>query len=210
MMASPAAADLRGPARVIDGDSLRVAGESIRISGIDAVELRQSCGGPHGDWACGVWAREVMVALIGSAPVNCSGDERDRYGRLVAHCRVAAADLGAAMVERGAATAYRRYSMEYVALETQARAQGLGLWRRAGDGVTPPAAYRAALRSAPAADQTAPAGCAIKGNISANGRIYHLPGQRDYARTVISAARHERWFCTEDEAQSAGWRRAAR
>src|SRR5262249_18346337 len=52
-------------------------------------------------------------------------------------------------------------------------------------------------------------GCNIKGNISAAGeRIYHIPGQRYYSATHINTRRGERWFCTEEEARTAGWRRA--
>lgn len=51
-------------------------------------------------------------------------------------------------------------------------------------------------------------GCAIKGNISENGRIYHLPGQRYYAMTAINPLAGERWFCSEEEARAAGWRKA--
>jgi hypothetical protein len=51
-------------------------------------------------------------------------------------------------------------------------------------------------------------GCDIKGNINSKGeRIYHPPGGRSYANTVIDPARGERWFCSEAEAQAAGWRR---
>jgi hypothetical protein len=52
--------------------------------------------------------------------------------------------------------------------------------------------------------------CTIKGNISiATGeRIYHMPGQRYYDETVISPRYGERWFCSEAEAQAAGWRKA--
>lgn len=52
--------------------------------------------------------------------------------------------------------------------------------------------------------------CNIKGNISINTgeRIYHVPGQKYYRETVISAHHGERWFCSEGEALSAGWRRS--
>lgn len=51
--------------------------------------------------------------------------------------------------------------------------------------------------------------CRIKGNISWGGeRIYHVPGQEYYAETRIDLGRGERWFCSEDEARQAGWRRA--
>jgi hypothetical protein len=53
--------------------------------------------------------------------------------------------------------------------------------------------------------------CNIKGNISSGGeRIYHVPGQKYYGGTSISARRGERWFCSEAEAREAGWRRARR
>lgn len=54
--------------------------------------------------------------------------------------------------------------------------------------------------------------CAIKGNISytTGEKIYHLPGMRFYDDTVIDTSAGERWFCTEAEAVSAGWRRSKR
>jgi hypothetical protein len=54
-------------------------------------------------------------------------------------------------------------------------------------------------------------GCVIKGNISSSGeRIYHMPFHQHYGRTRIDERKGERWFCNEDEAQAAGWRRALR
>jgi hypothetical protein len=51
--------------------------------------------------------------------------------------------------------------------------------------------------------------CNIKGNVSTQGeRIYHLPGQKYYDDTRISASHGERWFCSEEEARAAGWRRS--
>lgn len=51
--------------------------------------------------------------------------------------------------------------------------------------------------------------CNIKGNVSTQGeRIYHVPGQRYYDDTRISASHGERWFCSEAEARAAGWRRS--
>jgi hypothetical protein len=54
--------------------------------------------------------------------------------------------------------------------------------------------------------------CVIKGNISIGSgeRIYHVPGQQDYQSTIIRPEYGERWFCSEGEAQAAGWRRAGR
>lgn len=54
--------------------------------------------------------------------------------------------------------------------------------------------------------------CNIKGNISidSQARIFHVPGQRDYENTIIRAEYGERWFCSEQEARAAGWRKASR
>ena len=49
-------------------------------------------------------------------------------------------------------------------------------------------------------------GCRIKGNISQNGRIYHVPGNLSYEQTKIDESKGERRFCTEAEAREAGWR----
>ncbi|WP_244494657.1 succinoglycan biosynthesis protein exoi [Ensifer sp. Root127] len=55
-------------------------------------------------------------------------------------------------------------------------------------------------------------GCTIKGNVSINTgeRIYHVPGQTFYSKTVINSRYGERWFCSEAEARAAGWRKARR
>ncbi len=41
-------------------------------------------------------------------------------------------------------------------------------------------------------------------------RLYHVPGGQYYKRTKITSSKGERWFCSEAEAQAAGWRRSKR
>jgi len=69
-----------------------------------------------------------------------------------------------------------------------------------------------AVGSCPAGCVQPAAGCVIKGNISfrTGERIYHLPGQQYYEKTVIRPEQGERWFCTEGEAQANGWRKSKR
>lgn len=191
--------------RVVDGDTFELQGQKIRLFGIDAPEGAQSCDRKGQDWACGAWSARVLADALAQGAVACTEQDRDRYGRSVAICTVAGRDLGRMMVEAGAATAYRRYSQRYVAAEERARAAGLGIW--AGR-MQAPEAFR---HPEPAATAPAPAsGCVIKGNIGASGRIYHMPGQRDYEATRISRSRGEAWFCTEAEARAAGFRPARR
>ena len=200
-----------GAVRMIDADTIDVGGPAhVRLLGIDAAEADQTCrdasGAAH---ACGEMATAQAKALYEGRVAACDVRARDRFGRALATCRVADQDIGADLVRRGLAQAFRD-DRTYAEDEKEARLLGRGLWRYE---MLSPAAWRDARRATPAAEeQVRPAvgGCAIKGNVSEGGRIYHLPGMRDYDRTTIREDRGERWFCTEREAQGAGWRRARR
>jgi hypothetical protein len=68
------------------------------------------------------------------------------------------------------------------------------------------------LDGCPRGCETPPPDCTIKGNLSyrTGERIYHLPGQQYYGKTVIDPGSGERWFCTEAEARANGWRKSKR
>lgn len=118
-----------GRARVIDGDSLRIGEREIRLFGIDAPESRQTCTRPDGSrWRCGRAAAALLEELTAAGMVACRGREEDRYGRLVATCTAGDVDLGAELVRRGYALAYRQHSSRYVDEESEAKAAGRGVW----------------------------------------------------------------------------------
>jgi endonuclease YncB( thermonuclease family) len=198
-----------GRALVLDGDSISIGGVRIRIYGIDAPEGAQRCRRPGGvPWSCGAAATEAMRSLTQGRPLRCEGRGLDDYGRLLAVCRADGVDIGAELVRRGLAWAFVRYSNVYVSEEAQARAARRGVF--AADN-QPPWEFRASRwqgAHATAASDRARA-CPIKGNINRRGeRIYHMPWQSSYARTLINERRGERWFCTVLEAEQAGWRAA--
>ena len=70
-----------------------------------------------------------MVRIIGGRAVSCTQRDVDRYGRIVAVCRAGAIDLNSWMVGEGWAVAYRRFSMDFVRDESDAKAAQKGLWR---------------------------------------------------------------------------------
>lgn len=199
--------DIAGKIRVIDGDTMDVAGTRLRLHGIDAPEAGQTCDTEQGQsWACGAWVSREVRGLYQGRTARCRAVDTDRYGRVVARCEVDGQDMGAALVANGLAFAYRRYAMDYDLIEKQAAAADRGLWAMR---VQNPATYRAQGRAAP--QQRVAGDCSIKGNISSGGdRIYHRPGQEHYDRTRINTAQGERWFCSGAEAEAAGWRAARR
>jgi len=122
-------ADVIGEATVIDGDTLQVAGEKVRLHGIDAPESRQSCTVAGVGYDCGQSAKRTLTGATAGKVITCTGDKRDRYGRLIAVCHAGDTDLNALMVRDGWALAYRRYGKDYIPEETEARSSGSGMWR---------------------------------------------------------------------------------
>lgn len=199
-----AAFDVHGAARVrvVDGDTIEVAGVTHRLHGIDAPEAGQECELPRsGTWRCGQAAIAFLEDMVDAGDVNCEARGEDGYGRALSVCEVGGQEINRALVLSGNAWAFRKYSSDYVAEEVEARRNEAGVWRAR---TMPPWEYRA--RRWKAAETAAPEGCPIKGNISDNGRIYHAPWSPWYGRTKVDAAKGERWFCSEAEAVAAGWR----
>ncbi len=114
---------LVGKARVVDGDTLALGSIRIRLADIDAPERGQTCGEAAAPWPCGARAGARLVELARNE-ISCQPEDRDRWGRIVAACRNAGADLGAAMVRDGLALSTGRYDE----VQAEARLAGRGIW----------------------------------------------------------------------------------
>lgn len=206
-LTSPTYADVTGHPTIIDGDTIEIAGQRIRLHGIDAPEGQQTCQKSGKTYSCGTEATFALAAIIEEHSVRCEEKDVDRYGRIVAICYTGPYDINATMVHDGWALAYRRYSTDYVEFEEQAKAAQRGLW--SGKFMEPWEWRQGKRLPAIPTTGTVPQPCLIKGNISSKGeRIYHVPGGRWYDRTKIDAAKGERWFCSEGQARLEGWRKA--
>lgn len=118
-----------GNARAMDGDSLTLNGTEIRLHGIDAPELQQSCGSPDGEYPCGRMARDALRGLLRDHVISCKSLETDRYGRAVAVCRDGDVEINREMVRLGWAVAYFRHSTAYARAQKEAKAAKRGIWR---------------------------------------------------------------------------------
>lgn len=116
--------------QVIDGDTLRIGDQVVRIWGIDAPEKRQVCEAEEKTYACGQRAHEYLESLIRGKHVECRVLSEDRYGRNVGWCVIdGERDLAYQMVLAGWALDYRRYSDgHYAAPEHRARILRRGMW----------------------------------------------------------------------------------
>ncbi|CUH40256.1 Thermonuclease precursor [Jannaschia seosinensis] len=207
LLAAPLAAEtLSGTVRVVDADTIDIgASANVRLLGIDAAEADQTCRDDNGVvLPCGRFASDAARSLYEGEVARCEVSERDRYGRYLATCTVAGRNMNSELVRLGIARRYRD-NPRYFEEEKEARLLARGLWAYEMEN---PALWRAEQRELRIEDNAPEGRCAIKGNISDNGRIYHLPGSRFYGPTRIDERRGERWFCSEAEARAAGWRRA--
>lgn len=118
--------EITGPAFAVDGDTLHILDLRVRLDGIDAPELAQTCGAPGAAWPCGASAHHRLVQLLDVPLVTCRLRGTDAYGRRIGTCTARGRDVARVMVEEGLALALsgRTYKSEQEA----ARRQGLGVW----------------------------------------------------------------------------------
>lgn len=134
---------LQGNPRVVDGDTLVVEGQRVRLAAIDAPEGRQTCFTDQ-EWRCGDAATSALRNMIGTDPVRCEVSGLDRYRRSVATCWSGSINLNSEMVRQGWAMAYRQFGTQFVPEEDEARRNRAGIW---GSTFTPPWEWRRQRRN---------------------------------------------------------------
>jgi endonuclease YncB( thermonuclease family) len=217
---------------VKDGDTLRLGDITYRLEGIDAPELDQRCINEFADpSACGIEARDGLVKLIGGRDVACRdlGPDPVLKGRRLGACTISgdSDSLSRRLVQEGLALNVAIDGKDrFAGEEAKAKDERKGLWKGCFVApesfrrwhVTAPllgAACRDDQRDAMLAvlfpDEAAmPSGCTIKGKFARRARmtghvgVYQLQGCPSYA----SLTKPNRWFCSEDDAQAAGFRKA--
>jgi endonuclease YncB( thermonuclease family) len=215
-----------------DGGTIQVGNVIYRLDGIDAPELDQTCIDDHADpWACGLEARDRLSALIGGREVRCetSGTKPSDKKRRLGLCTVVgeSRNLNQLMVREGFGlmsdpAGNNRLKEE----QATAKDKRQGLWKGC---FVAPQEFRRGRKGGPLlgeacrvdkdreiravlfpSDNPMPPGCSIKGKFAVRARVtgdigvYHLQGCRSYP----GLTKPDRWFCSEEDAQAAGFRKA--
>ncbi|TSC90339.1 MAG: micrococcal nuclease [Microgenomates group bacterium Gr01-1014_5] len=198
--------------RIIDGDTIELSDNTrIRYTGVDTPET--------GD-CYGASASKANSNLVLNKEVILETDVQilDKYGRKLAYVWLDPDQTGVKnilvneeLVKQGVARVSTyppnvKYVERFQAAEREAREGQFGLW-------SPDACIKREIRTEGNGSEHQGARtnneCTIKGNISSSGeKIYHTQGQRYYEKTKIEESAGERWFCSESEAESAGWRKS--
>jgi endonuclease YncB( thermonuclease family) len=229
LMSAMSAPAFAATAVVKDGGTLQVAGNIFRLDGIEPPAVDQMCIDEHADsWTCGVEAREQLAKLIGGKQVRCGDLGPDpaytKWWTGLCIIEGETVSLGQMLVQKGFALADAKG--KFKADEMAAKDDRRGLWKGC---FVAPADFRLWKKDAAliggscradrdqqirgvlfSADPVMPAGCPIKGKYAVRARvtgnvgIYHLQACRSYPGLNNS----ERWFCSEDDAQAAGFRKA--
>lgn len=127
--AAPGPAVLHGIAQVRDGDSLDLAGQRVRLWGVDAPEFKQTCTRAGSRWSCGRDARGALATHLAGRSLTCVPVDRDAYGRVVARCTVGGRSVNEWLVRKGWAVDYTRYSGgRYARAQAEAQAARRGIW----------------------------------------------------------------------------------
>ena len=114
--------------QITDGDTIKINGEKIRFSGIDAPELKQTCTKNEVKNSCGIMARQLLIDKIADNKVSCIKESKDQYKRILAECFVNDESLSSYLVRNGFALAYRKYSIKFITDEDYARINKIGMW----------------------------------------------------------------------------------
>jgi len=173
-------------AKVVDGDTIKLNdGRTIRYIGLDAPEEGE-CFAEE--------AKKINSDLVLGKKVRFEMDtnEMDRFGRYLSYLFLQDDEevfVNQYLLQEGAGeffldTVNLRYQDLLVQTAEKAHQENKGLWQTCGP-------------------------CQIKGNLDRmDKRWYHLPSFRHYETTEVNLEHGDRWFCTEEEAISAGFERA--
>jgi endonuclease YncB( thermonuclease family) len=123
-----------GTAKIIDGDTIEINKNRIRLAGIDAPETKQKCLDKNSfEYLCGEVSTNFLKKLINDKNVACDYSQKDIYNRYLGECKLGEININYEMVKNGMAIIYnlKDANDELKNLEVDAKNKKLGLWQGA-------------------------------------------------------------------------------
>jgi endonuclease YncB( thermonuclease family) len=201
MLKSQSTDVISGRASVVSGDQLRIGGQLVRLNGITAPEVGHPCVTAKGrSRNCAAAARQALERFVGGRAITCSLVDASDDGVTRADCSTERDMLALVLLRDGFVFADDTAPAAYRTEEDAARNERLGIWQ--GETVRP-GEWRARVWEE--AKRGAPDGCPVKAYSKSSRRYYVMPWAANYGQSEKRSAKIERWFCSEDEARSAGY-----
>lgn len=177
--------------KVVDGDTFQlISGKRVRLLGVDAPEYDR-CGGKE--------ARQRLKELILNKVVRLKEEQPESFGRSLALVYQNNRFINQIILQEGwGVPDYRKNSQR----EKLTRAYHQAKEKKRG--------IFTLCKEKPDKKPPNP-NCLIKGNIDKNTyqKFYHLPQCQHYNQIVLDKDIGERYFCSEEEAQKAGFVKAS-
>lgn len=174
---------------VINGDSFKISNkQTVRLASLDA---------PAKDLCFGAEAAKALTEKIENKRVILNDLRTDRYGRIIAQVHINGMHVNNFMIKNGFAESTRQAGEETANIKIAneyAREKKVGIFSPDCFQETPPDSK-----------------CNIKGNVNdraTNERYYFTPNCRHYSKVIVKKGFGDNWFCTEQEAQKAGFTKA--
>ena len=120
---------IEGKAKIVDGDTIHIGKNKIRLHGIDAPEIYQTCTIDNKIWNCGTESSIALESFILGKDVYCEIIGVDQYKRFIGICFANKININQYMVQNGWAIAYRYYSSDYINDEKIAKNNKVGIWQ---------------------------------------------------------------------------------
>lgn len=201
-VASNRAAETEPAVHVIDGDTLQLDGQVLRLSGIDAPEIGQTCFEGSDPWPCGMTAALALQKLIDLSLPEFRCEVQPAEPLPIAVCEASREDVAEVMLRQGHAIALADSSFDYRNAEQDAKTASLGIWHSK---LTLPSDWRANKRLT--IHGVSDEDCNVKGIVTEGEKLFYVPLDAGYESLQVVLANGDQIFCSVDQARAQGWRR---
>ena len=116
-----------GHAKVIDGDTIDINGQRIRLAYIDAPETKQQCFKQKVGYSCGMFSKDTLSKLAEIGEFKCVKLKLDIYKRILGECFLFDININKFMVRSGNAILYRNTKI-YQESQIAAENESVGIW----------------------------------------------------------------------------------